>query len=88
MPSTGVNRHERLHIRSMRPDEISIAVSWAAAEGRNPGLADDFCFAAADPGGFFIGERDGSLAPTVSCVNYGENFAFLAHLRQCDLLRY
>lgn len=66
-----------LRIRSMRPDEISIAVSWAAAEGWNPGLADDLCFAAADPDGFFIGELDGAPAATVSCVNYGESFAFL-----------
>ena len=42
-----------LQVRTMRPDEISIAVNWAAAEGWNPGLADDACFAAADPGGFF-----------------------------------
>ena len=66
-----------LRIRSMRPDEISIAVNWAAAEGWNPGLADDLCFAAADPDGFFIGELDGAPAATVSCVNYGESFAFL-----------
>ena len=66
-----------LRIRSMRPDEISIAVSWAAGEGWNPGLADDLCFAAADPDGFFIGELDGAPAATVSCVNYGDSFAFL-----------
>jgi len=66
-----------LHIRPMRPDEISIAVNWAAAEGWNPGLADDACFAAADPQGFFIGELDGEPAATVSCVNYGAGFAFL-----------
>jgi hypothetical protein len=66
-----------LSIRTMRPDEISIAVNWAAAEGWNPGLADDACFAAADPEGFFIGEFDGAPAATVSCVNYGANFAFL-----------
>ena len=66
-----------LRIRSMRPDEISIAVSWAAAEGWNPGLADDLCFGAAGPDGFFIGELDGAPAATVSCVNYGEKFAFL-----------
>jgi GNAT superfamily N-acetyltransferase len=66
-----------LRIRSMRPDEISIAVNWAVAEGWNPGLADDLCFAAADPDGFFIGELDGAPAATVSCVNYGESFAFL-----------
>src|SRR3974390_1922969 len=66
-----------LRIRSMRPDEISIAVSWAAGEGWNPGLADDLCFAAADPDGFFLGELDGAPAATVSCVNYGDSFAFL-----------
>jgi hypothetical protein len=66
-----------LSIRPMRPDEISLAVNWAAAEGWNPGLADAACFAAADPQGFFIGELDGAPAATVSCVNYGASFAFL-----------
>src|SRR5215213_3668509 len=66
-----------LRIRPMRPDEISIAVNWAAAEGWNPGCADDACFAAADPAGFLIGELEGAPAATVSCVNYGANFAFL-----------
>src|SRR3954453_7795452 len=66
-----------LSIRPMRPDEIPIAVNWAAAEGWNPGLADDACFATADPGGFLIGELEGAPAATVSCVNYGASFAFL-----------
>ena len=66
-----------LHIRTMHPDEISIAVNWAAAEGWNPGLADAACFAAADPQGFLIGEFDGAPAATVSCVNYDPIFAFL-----------
>src|SRR5258708_37440748 len=66
-----------LPTRPMRPDEISIAVTWAAAEGWNPGLVDDACFAAVDPEGFFIGEFDGTPAATVSCVNYGASFAFL-----------
>ena len=66
-----------LRIRPMRPDEISIAVNWAAAEGWNPGLADDACFGAADPQGFLIGELEGEPAATVSCVNYGASFAFL-----------
>ena len=51
-----------LSIRTMRPDEISIAVNWAATEGWNPGLADDACFAAVDPEGFLIGELDGAPA--------------------------
>jgi hypothetical protein len=66
-----------LHIRQMRPDEISIALNWAATEGWNPGFADGACFAAADPEGFLIGELDGAPAATVSCVNYSANFAFL-----------
>ena len=61
----------------MRPDEISIAIDWAAAEGWNPGLADEACFATVDPQGFLIGEIDGAPAATVSCVNYGASFAFL-----------
>jgi GNAT superfamily N-acetyltransferase len=70
----------------MRPDEISIAVNWAAAEGWNPGLADDACFAAPDPQGFFIGELDGEPAATVSCVNYGASFAFLGfYIVRADL---
>lgn len=66
-----------LRIRRMRPDEISIAVDWAAAEGWNPGLADAACFSTVDPDGFFIGELDGAPAATISCINYGASFAFL-----------
>jgi GNAT superfamily N-acetyltransferase len=66
-----------LTIRTMRPDEISLAVDWAAAEGWNPGLADDACFASVDPEGFFIAELDGKPVATVSCVNYDARFSFL-----------
>jgi hypothetical protein len=61
----------------MRPDEISIAVDWAAAEGWNPGFADAACFASVDPQGFLIGELDGAPAAIVSCINYNDYFAFL-----------
>src|SRR3954462_6923109 len=75
-----------LRIRPMRPDEISIAVDWAAAEGWNPGLADAACFATVDPGGFFIGELDGVPAATISCVNYSDHFAFLGfYIVRADL---
>jgi GNAT superfamily N-acetyltransferase len=66
-----------LTIRVMRPDEISLAVDWAASEGWNPGLADDACFACVDPEGFLIAERDGDPVATVSCVNYSTSFSFL-----------
>lgn len=66
-----------VHIRTMRAEEISIAIDWAAAEGWNPGFSDAACFATIDPEGFFIGELDGVPVATVSCVNYDANFAFL-----------
>jgi hypothetical protein len=65
----------------MRPDEIGLALDWAAAEGWNPGLADAACFAAADPEGFLVGELDGELgrepAAMISIVRYGDALAFL-----------
>src|SRR5262249_52330277 len=64
-------------IRRMQPDEISVAVDWAAAEGWNPGLADADCFSTVDSDGFLIGELEGTPAATISCVNYGASFAFL-----------
>jgi GNAT superfamily N-acetyltransferase len=64
-------------IRSMRPQEIPIAIDWAAAEGWNPGHADAECFASVDPQGFLIGELDGQPAATISCVNYDDRFSFL-----------
>jgi hypothetical protein len=66
-----------LHIRTMRPDEIPLAIDWAAAEGWNPGLADHACFGTVDPEGFLIGELDGETAAVISCVNYDASFAFL-----------
>ncbi|QHO74229.1 GNAT family N-acetyltransferase [Bradyrhizobium sp. CCBAU 051011] len=73
-------------IRTMQPDEISLAIDWAAAEGWNPGLADDACFASVDPEGFFIGELDGAPVATVSCVNYDARFAFLGfYIVRADL---
>ena len=77
---------DALTIRTMRPDEISLAVDWAAAEGWNPGLADDACFASVDPEGFFIAELDGKPAAIVSCVNYDASFAFLGfYIVRADL---
>ena len=75
-----------LQIRNLRPEEISIAVDWAAAEGWNPGNADASCFAVVDPRGFLIGEFDGVPAATISCVNYGANFSFLGfYIVRADL---
>ncbi|HEV2156760.1 GNAT family N-acetyltransferase [Bradyrhizobium sp.] len=66
-----------LQIRNLRPEEISLAVDWAAAEGWNPGLRDAACFAISDAQGFFVGEIDGEPVATVSCVSYDDRFSFL-----------
>ena len=63
--------------RTMRSEEIALAIDWAAAEGWNPGLADAACFASVDPQGFLIAELDGEPAATISCVNYDAHFSFL-----------
>lgn len=75
-----------MRIRTMRPDEIALAVDWAAAEGWNPGLADAACFATVDSDGFLIGEIDGEPVATISCVNYDSRFAFLGfYIVRADL---
>jgi GNAT acetyltransferase-like protein/acetyltransferase (GNAT) family protein len=77
-----------LRIRPMRPEDVALAIDWAANEGWNPGLADAACFATPDPQGFLIGELDGVPAATVSCVNYDANFAFLGfYIVRQDLRR-
>jgi GNAT superfamily N-acetyltransferase len=77
MMSSGTHATDGLIIRTMRRDEIALAVDWAASEGWNPGLSDAACFAMVDPHGFLLAERDGAPVATVSCVNYDEHFAFL-----------
>ena len=85
-PPTPSPATEGLHVRPMRPEEIAIAIDWAAAEGWNPGLTDATCFATVDPQGFLIGELDGETAATVSCVNYSASFAFLGfYIVRADL---
>ncbi|WGD28647.1 GNAT family N-acetyltransferase [Ancylobacter sp. WKF20] len=66
-----------LHIRSLRSDEIQMAVDWAAAEGWNPGLSDAAGFGSVDPEGFLVAEQDGAPAAVISVVNYDARFAFL-----------
>lgn len=66
-----------LQVRTMRAEEVALAVDWAAAEGWNPGLHDAHCFASAAAGGFLVGEVDDKPAAIISLVNYDPSFAFL-----------
>ncbi|MCU0525001.1 MAG: GNAT family N-acetyltransferase [Elainella sp. Prado103] len=61
----------------MDPDEIHLAIDWAASEGWNPGLYDANSFYAADPQGFWIGELGSIPIATISAVRYGASFGFI-----------
>jgi len=52
-----------LHIRTLRPPEMRLAIDFAALEGWNPGLHDGACFLAADPEGFLSHAAGSDLAP-------------------------
>jgi GNAT superfamily N-acetyltransferase len=64
-------------IRRMTRQDLDTVLSWAAAEGWNPGQDDAAAFLAADPDGFFIDDRDGQPVAAISVVNHDDRFAFL-----------
>lgn len=64
-------------IRSMTPDEIGLALDWAAAEGWNPGLADAACFHAADPDAFLVAVLKDAPIGCISATDYGAAFGFI-----------
>ena len=64
-------------LRTMRNDDVAIAIDWAADEGWNPGLHDAACFHAADPDGFLVAEWGGEPVGCISAVSYGGNFGFI-----------
>ncbi|WP_299391828.1 GNAT family N-acetyltransferase [Pelagibius sp.] len=66
-----------LEIRPISRQEFETAVSWARAEGWNPGLADGDCFYACDPAGYLMAFEDGQPLASISVVAYGEAFGFL-----------
>jgi hypothetical protein len=68
---------KKMHIRTMAPQEVGIAIDWAAAEGWNPGMQDADCFFAADPNGFLVGLLDNNPVAVISVVRYSRSFGFL-----------
>ncbi len=64
-------------IRPLAPDEVALAVNWAAQEGWNPGLCDADAFLAQDPEGFLGLFVDDALAVTISAVTYEGRFGFI-----------
>lgn len=66
-----------LTIRTMRREDLDLAVEWAAAEGWNPGREDADSFFAADPAGYFMGFVGDKPVTAISVVSYGDDFGFL-----------
>ncbi len=64
-------------IRRMTAADLELALSWAEAEGWNPGVADAAAFRAADPEGFLIAEVGEHPAASLSIVRFGDETAFL-----------
>lgn len=64
-------------IRTMRKDELAIAIDWAANEGWNPGLYDLDSFFKADPNGFLMAFIGDVPVACISVVKYGASFGFL-----------
>lgn len=67
---------ENVVVTTMAADDLRWAVDWAAREGWNPGLHDARAFWAADPTGFFVAQIGSRVVGTISCVRYGDTFAF------------
>jgi ribosomal protein S18 acetylase RimI-like enzyme len=61
----------------MTKSDLDLAISWAAAEGWNPGLHDRDAFYNTDPKGFFMGFLDGKPISCISAVSYGKDFGFI-----------
>lgn len=68
---------DKYSIRPMTREDLDIAVSWATAEGWNPGLHDADCFFNTDPNGFFMGFLGNKPVSCISAVSYGKDFGFI-----------
>ncbi|MEM8539263.1 MAG: GNAT family N-acetyltransferase, partial [Pseudomonadota bacterium] len=66
-----------LQIAPMSPQDLGIAVDWAAAEGWNPGLHDAEAFHRVDPDGFLMGWLNGTPVSAISVVRHSDRFGFL-----------
>ena len=61
----------------MTRGELEVAISWAAAEGWNPGLQDADCFYSNDPTGSLMGFLEGKPIAAISAVKYGTSVGFI-----------
>lgn len=61
----------------MDQEGVGEALTWAEAEGWQPGLGDQVPLFAADPQGYFCAVRNGRMVATISVVRGSDTFAFV-----------
>ncbi len=61
----------------MTLQDLERALSWAAAEGWKPGIADAAAFYGADPEGFLMGWLGDTPIAAISAIRHSDNFGFL-----------
>ena len=64
-------------VRPMTADDLDLVLSWASAEGWNPGLKDAAAFLNSDPGGFLVKTVEDRPIAAISVVNHDADLAFL-----------
>lgn len=65
------------NFRLMNTKDLQEVLSWAAAEGWNPGMEDCRAFITADPEGFFVAEVAGRTVAAICVVNHDARQSFL-----------
>ena len=70
-------QNDQYNIRTMKREEVDVAVDWAAQEGWNPGLHDAACYFSVDPNGFLVGMLGEQPIATISALRYGGSFGFM-----------
>ena len=64
-------------IDTAKKEDIATLLSFAKAEGWNPGLDDASPFFSCDPGGFFVAKLDDEIIGCISAVRYGPQYGFM-----------
>ena len=64
-------------IRTMTRSDLALVLTWADAEGWNPGRHDLGSFLSTDSNGFFVGVLDGQPIASLSAVAYDDSYGFI-----------
>ena len=69
--------NDAIRIEVLPPTMMGFPISWAKAEGWNPGIDDQSSFYAADNTGFLACVSESEVLATISAVSYGKEFGFI-----------